>query len=192
MYYDDIDDNGSTETIVAIEKNGKYYPIEGLDALAVQMEYLRKKFVTYYSFAGKSIDEIWDSKTLNKATVLEVNELRSGYLENNNGNYSFVPFTDKLQVSPITAMLIFDFDSDGKKEALLAGNYFGVKPFHGRFDSFSGAMVKSKNDIILGDNLGLDLTLKSVRHLNIINLDNRDYLMVTINNDSVQVYGLIK
>lgn len=192
MYYDDMDDNGSTETIVAIEKNGKYYPLEGLDALATQMEYLRKKFVTYYSFAGKSIDEIWDGKTLSKATVLEVNELHSGYLENNNGNYSFVPFTDKLQVSPITAMLIFDFDYDGKNEALLAGNYFGVKPFHGRFDSFSGAMVKSKNDIILGDNLGLDLTLKSVRHLNIINLKNRDYLMVTINNDSVQVYGLTK
>ena len=192
MYYADMDDNGSTETIVAIEKKGAYYPIEGLDALAGQMENLRKKFTTYNSFAGESIDQIWNRKSLKKATVLEVNELRSGYLENIDGSFSFIPFKDELQVAPITAISIFDFDSDGIKEALLAGNYFGVKPYHGRFGSFSGALMKSQNDIVLANNLGLDLAQKSVRHLNIISLNNQNYLLVTINNDKVQVYKLLK
>lgn len=33
MYYDDFDDNSSFETIVAVEKSGKYYTTMGLDEL---------------------------------------------------------------------------------------------------------------------------------------------------------------
>jgi hypothetical protein len=122
--------------------------------------------------------------------ILEVNLLQSGYLTNEKGNFTFVPFQTKLQVSPITAFLKFDFDNDGKSEVLAGGNYFGVKPFHGRFDSFSGALIKNENNIILGHKIGLDFTQKSVRQLNIIQLKNKSYLLVTINNDMAQVYEL--
>ncbi len=190
MYYADFDKNGSTETIVTTEKNGRYYPLLGLDELSGQLVSLRKKFNAYVDFAGKTIDDVFDKKDLEKATLLEVHELRSGYLENTNGRFTFVPFQSELQVSPITAFLNYDFDKDGKDDILAAGNYFGVKPFHGRFDSFSGALIKSKNDIILGHKIGLDFAQKSIRHLNIITLKNNHYLLVTINNDMAQVYKL--
>ena len=95
-----------------------------------------------------------------------------------------------MNAAPLKAFLSFDFDKDGKKEVLTAGNYFGVKPFHGRFDSFSGALIKSENNVILGHQLDLNLTQKSVRHLNIISLNDKEYLMVTFNNDMVQVYEI--
>jgi len=190
MYYADFDRNGSTETIVTTEKNGNYYPLFGLDELSGQIISLRKKFNTYKGFAGKTIEEIFDEKVLKKARLLEVHELRSGYLENKNGHYTFVPFQSELQVSPIISFLNFDFDKDGKSEVLAAGNYFGVKPFHGRFDSFPGALIKSNNDIILGHQIGLDFAQKSIKHLDIITLNNKPYLLVTINNDMAQVYKL--
>lgn len=190
MFYSDFDQNGSTETIVAIEKNGKYYPLEGLDELSAQMVGLRKKFLTYKSFAGKPIEGIIDENSLKNSTILEVNTLESGYLANNGGKYSFVPFKSELQVAPIRAFLEYDFDKDGNTEILAAGNYFGIKPYHGRLDSFSGALIKDKNDVILGNRLGLELELKSVRHLNIIDLNGKTYLLVTFNNDKAQVYGL--
>jgi hypothetical protein len=191
MYYSDFDENGNTETIVAIEKNGEYFPIQGLDALSGQLVYLKKKFSTYSDFAGKTMVQILNKKNLDKAKILEVNELRSGYLENNKGGYTFVPFQTILQTAPITALLCYDFDSDGKKEILAAGNYFGVEPYHGRFGSFSGAMIKGKNNVILGHEMGLDLTQKSARNLNIITLNNQPYLLVTFNNERAQVYELI-
>ncbi len=191
MYYSDFDDNGQTETIIATEKNGSYYPIVGLDELAGQMVGLRKKFTNYTSFAGKSIPEIMEQAALKKAQVLEVNELRSGYLKNEKGSFNFVPFQNTLQVAPIMAFLIYDFDSDGKKEALLGGNYFGVKPYHGRLDAFSGAVIKNENKVLLGNTIGLDFLQKSVRHLNIITLNEQPHLLVTFNNDSAQVYKLI-
>ncbi len=190
MYYADFDQNGSTETIVTTEKNGSYYPLLGLDELAGQLVSLKKKFNTYTDFAGKTIDEVFDKKDLRNATLLEVHELQSGYLENKNGYFKFVPFQIELQVSPIICFLNYDFDKDGKNEILAAGNYFGVKPFHGRFDSFSGAVIKNKNDIVFGHQIGLDLAQKAVRHLNIISLNNKPYLLVTINNDKAQVYEL--
>ena len=191
MYYADFDDNGNTETIVTIEKEGDYYPIEGLKGLADQLISLRKKFTAYKDFAGKPIEGILTKKDLEKAIVFEVSELRSGYLENTNGKFSFKPFSMDLQIAPIMTFLRYDFDNDGSEEVLAAGNYFGVKPYHGRLGSFAGAMIKSKNDVILGDQLGLDFTQKSIRHLNIIHFNNQPYLIATFNDEKVQLYQLI-
>ncbi|MGY8914002.1 MAG: FG-GAP-like repeat-containing protein, partial [Flavobacteriales bacterium] len=191
MYYADFDDNGSTETFVTIEKNGKDYPIEGLKGLSEQLVSLRKKFTAYKDFAGKPIEGILSKEELQKATLFEVSELSSGYLENKDGEFSFTPFSVDLQVAPIMAFLKYDFDGDGSEEVLAAGNYFGVKPYHGRLGSFAGAMIKGKNNVILGDEIGLDFSQKSIRHLNIITFDNQPYLLATFNNEKVQVYQLI-
>ena len=192
MYYSDFDNNGSTETIICNFKNGKYYPILGLDEMAGQMVSLRKRFRDYKSFAGKSIDEIFDSKTLSTAEILDVHTLASGYLKNDSGNFKFVPFKNELQVSPITAFLAYDFDGDGREEVLTAGNYFGVQPFHGRFDSFPGALIHDENNMVLANSLGLDFHQKSIRHLDILSLKNKTYLLTTINNDDAQVYQIMK
>tara|TARA_R110002033_G_scaffold68856_1_gene120084 strand:- start:2688 stop:5936 length:3249 start_codon:yes stop_codon:yes gene_type:complete len=190
MYYSDFDGNGSTETIVCIEKVGKYYPLLNFDDLSSQMVSLKKKFLSYKDFAGKPIESVFEDKILGKASVLYVHELHSGYLRNDNGKFSFVPFKNELQVSPITCFLKYDFEKDGKDEVLAAGNYFGVTPFHGKFDSFPGALIKSENDIVLGNKLGLHLNNKASKHLNIISQNNKTYLLVTINNDRAQVYEL--
>jgi len=192
MFYSDFDGNGSTETIVAIPKNGKYFPLEGLDGIAGQIVELRKKFTNYRDFAGKTIEQIFDKKTLDNSIVLNVSELRSGYLENNNGRFTFVPFESKLQWAPIMDFLVYDFDQDGADEVLAAGNFFGVKPYHGRFGSFPGAMIRDKNDVILGHKMGLDLSQRSTRHLDIVTLNNQPYLLVTFNNEKARVYELIK
>jgi len=191
MYYADFDNNGSTETILCNYKNGSYYPLLGLDELASQIVSLRKKFTTYKSMAGKSINEIFEKSILNKATIFEVHTLASGYLENENNRFEFMPFVNELQVSPISSFLEYDFDFDGKKEILVSGNYFGVTPYHGRFDSFPGALIFSRDSIVLGNKLGLEFNQKAVKKLNIIKILDKPYVLVTINNDKAQVYKLI-
>ena len=133
---------------------------------------------------------MFDDKVLQKSTVLEVQELRSGYLKNDNGKFSFVPFNNELQVAPIRAFLEFDFDKDGKNEVLAAGNYFGIAPIQGRLDSFAGALIKTESEVISGRLLGIDLSNKAVKNLNIIHLKNKPYLLITVNNDSAEVYEL--
>jgi len=191
MYYGDLDENGSKETVVAIARKDKYFPIPGLDELSAQMESLKKKFTDYHSFAGKTIEEVFGN-TLPKANLLTVNELASGYLKKINEKYQFFPFEKSLQTAPITKMLAYDFNQDGKKEVLLGGNYFGVKPYHGRFDSFAGAILSSGGKIIHATELGINFAQKQVRGLNIIKINQVDYLLVTFNNHETELYSLVK
>ncbi|MFS4468627.1 VCBS repeat-containing protein [Maribacter sp. 2210JD10-5] len=192
MFYADFDENGTTETIITTSKNNTDYPLEGLDELSSQLIFLRKKFNSYSSFAGKSITEILDADMLDKTTILTVSMLKSGYLKNENGTFSFVPFNFVLQTAPLMSFLRYDFDKDGKEEILVGGNYFGIKPFHGRLDSFPGALINNEEDIVTGNEVGLDFMSKSVRHLNIVHLNEEPYLLATFNNEPAQVYRLLK
>ena len=190
MYYDDFDTNGNFETIVAIEKEGEYFTTMGLDELTeVFSGMLKKKFHTYKSFAGKKLEEVFDPKMLEKAKLFEVHNLKSGYLRNDNEKFTFVPFSNKMQVSPINCFVKSKFEG-GKEAVFAAGNYFGVTPYQSRFDGFSGALIKDTKTIYLGNQVGIDLSQKAVRHLDIITFNTKKYLLVTINNKKAEVYEL--
>jgi hypothetical protein len=191
MYYDDFDKNGTFETIVAKEKDGKYYTTLGLDELVEEFSgLLKKKFNSYKSFAGKPLEEVFDMKILEAGKLYEVHNLKSGYLKNDHGKFTFVAFPNKMQVSPINTFVKFNFDNDLKEEVFAAGNYFGVTPYHSRFDGFSGALIKNDKTIYLGNQIGIDLTQKAVRNLNVIHFNGKKYLLVTINNKKAEIYEL--
>ena len=190
LLYADFDENGQTETVTVFEKEGQYYTLEGLDGLASQLVFLRKKFNAYREFAGEPVERLFEKDALQKATTLEVDELRSGFLRNQNGVFRFEAFPETLQVAPLLAFVTADFDGDGDDEVLVGGNYFGVKPYHGRFDSFAGALIENEGSVISGSILGLDFTQKSLRHLTMIGNKEKQYLLATFNDDKAQVYRL--
>jgi len=192
MYLNDYDQNGQSESLIATYKNDAYFCINGLDELAAQWPRIRKKFSSYEAFAGKSISEILSKDQIKNSTLLSVDNLQSGYLKNEAGTFTFVPFPWDLQLAPITDFLVHDFNNDGTNEVLVAGNYFGVKPYHGRLDTFSGAMIKDEQTIIDAATLGLDFSQKSLRHMETIDIDQRSYLLAVFNNDRIQVYNIHK
>jgi len=189
LWYHDFDDNGASETLLTTYHQGKDYPLLGLDDLAAQMVVLRKHYTEYKAFADQPITEI-RGIDLNQAQVLQVDELASGYFEFNNGTYRFVPFDEQLQQSPINTFLVADFDGDNHSEILVGGNYFGVIPFHGRFDSFSGALIDHTGKVHATADLGLDFWNKSVRHLDNILINNQSYLIVIYNNETTEIYRI--
>lgn len=189
MYYADFDKNSKTETLLAIEKKGNYYTLEGLDELSSQLVSLTKKrFPAYKDFAGKPINQIFDASLLEAANVFKVHTLASGVLKNNDGQFVFEAFNNALQVSPINCFT--KIRASGKEQVLCAGNYFGVKPYHGRFDGFLGALISENNTIELGHNIGLDFFNKAVTQLKTITVNNEQYLIAVIHNDDVQIYQI--
>ncbi|WP_299550503.1 VCBS repeat-containing protein [Seonamhaeicola sp.] len=189
MYYDDFDDNGMTETIVAIEKNGTYFTIDDLDELSSQLISLtKKKFTAYKDFAGKPVDMVFDKEVLEKSKVFKVTQLASGILKNNDSTFQFEPFESQLQVSPINSFT--GVNINGTEHVLCAGNYFGIKPYHGRFDGFLGALISQDDQIQLGHVLGLDFFNKAVTKLETFIYNNNNYLIAVIHNDDVQIYKI--
>ena len=191
MYYGDFDGNRSTETVLATAKNGVYYPILGLDDLSKQMvTLLRKKFTTYEDFSKQDLDGIFGKQLLDSVQLYTVNELASGYLENKEGKFIFHKFGEEMQLSPISELLKHDFDGNGDEEILTAGNFFGVIPFHGRFDANAGNIIAKNATIIPANKLGINLTQKMVRGLDLITIADQQYVLVTINNDNPELYKI--
>ena len=63
----DFDENGQTESIVAVAKEDNYYTIDSKDKLQSQMpELIRKKFNSYNDISGKTVSDIFGYSKLNK------------------------------------------------------------------------------------------------------------------------------
>jgi len=192
MYFGDFKGNGETETLISFAKNGVYYSINDKDELDfVFGDLIKSKFSSYKEFAGKSFGQIFDSSFLNKAALKSVTNLSSGYLENNHGKFSFKPFAEVLQWAPITCFLKDDFNKDGKDEVLLAGNFFGVTPYNGKFDANIGYILQQGGKVLSGIDLGINFGNKEIKHLNTITINGKYYLLATVNNGKTLAYQIL-
>ncbi len=190
LYYADFDNNNQSESIVCVNKNGKYYPINTFDELTQQMPSLKNKFNAYKDFAGQSIHDIFEQKKLDKAEILDVHITASGYLKLENGKWKFHPLDDYFQIAPLTTMKPIDLDKNGIKELLIGGNYFGVKPYHGRFGSFSGGALAQKGKWFTAEEIGIDFYNKAVVNFDILNYKKDKILIVTFNNNTIKLYKI--
>ena len=191
MYVDDFDGNGQIETLIALEKKGKYYPVNSKDEIDSLMgDITRKQFPNYRDFAGKTMEQVFGKQALAKASLLEVTTLASGYLRNNGETFSFVPLDDEFQISPINRFLVDDLNADGKEDILIAPNFLGVTPYHGRFVSNTGTILSGDGRILDGLETGINFSRKEIRRITTITVDNEKYLLAAPNNDSLLWYKI--
>ena len=147
LFVDDFDNNGALDQILATERDGKYYTFLGKEDMEKQLPaFMRKQYADYSSFAGQTIEQIFDKK-LDKVTRFSANILSSIILINNGkGNYKISKLPMHSQWSPIFSFLAGDFNADKKTDIISAGNFYGVLPYEGRYDADYGTMLINKSD----------------------------------------------
>jgi enediyne biosynthesis protein E4 len=193
MYVNDFAGNGQIETLIALEKNRKYYPVNSKDEIdSLLGDKTRKQFPNYRDFAGKTMEQVFGKKELAKASLQEVTTLASGYLRNDGETFTFVPLDDEFQISPINRFLVNDFNGDGKEDILLAPNFLGVTSYHGKFLSNSGTILSGDGKILDGLETGINFNQKEIRRIASISVDKENYLLAAPNNDSLLWYKIIK
>jgi enediyne biosynthesis protein E4 len=138
------------------------------------------------------MEQVFGKQVLAKASLLEVNTLASGYLRNDGETFTFVPLDDEFQISPINRFLADDFNGDGKEDILIAPNFLGVTPYHGRFMSNTGTILSGDGKILDGLQTGINFSEKEIRRLCTIKVDKEKYLLAAPNNDSLLWYKIIK
>ncbi len=187
MYVGDMMGNGNMAQILAIAKNGKYYPFLNKEDLETKLPFLKKDFLSYGKMTGKTVEEIF-GKYLDSSALLKVYSLASMVLINDGKGHfapSMLPAT--AQWSPLFAFAPYDFNGDGKLDFIAGGNFFGTAPFEGRYDAMPLEMY-------LGDGKGsfknilplpspMDILSGEVRSIQPIHLANgKKALLVGFNN----------
>jgi enediyne biosynthesis protein E4 len=145
MYVGDFDHNGLPDQLLAIEKEGSYYPFLSKDELEKHMPaVIRKKYFSYADFAGKTVEEIFGNQ-LDDARLLTANMLSSVMLTNNKkGNFLISKLPKEVQWSPVFTFLTDDFNADRQTDLIAAGNFYGVLPYEGRYDAGYGNLLLGK------------------------------------------------
>lgn len=191
LYYNDFDDNGNYETILAYNKNGLYFPVHSKDELASQMNVINMRFKQHKDYANNTVAQIVSEMYLKNAKTYNVHTLASGYIENNNGNFNnFVPFDNDLQLAPINSFSEIVFQN--KKQLVVSGNSKKVNTYHGAYTSLKGALIKTNNEIITLSKLGIKPFNNQIKSTEIIEMKDKNLLLVIPNNDSIISYSYNK
>jgi hypothetical protein len=144
----DFAGNGHTIGIVSYflpDQQGvqKEFPAPGRDDIARVLPGIKKKYLTYKSYAQATMDEVFSPEQRQGALRLKANMLRSCLLRNDGGGkFTLVPLPAEAQFSVINGMVADDFDGDGNLDLLINGNDFGTTVGIGRYDALNGLLLK--------------------------------------------------
>src|SRR5688572_10638391 len=142
IYGKDFDGNGSYDAVLGYYIWGKCYPMYHRDQLIDQMPMMRKKFISYRDYAGKTLDQIFTDDQKKGMDVFKANWFESGVLINEgNLKFRFVPFPEEAQFSTINDVMIADLDGDGDKDVLTGGNSYDPDVSTGNYDARAAQLL---------------------------------------------------
>jgi hypothetical protein len=192
IYGNDFDNNGQVDPILTTWYGKKQVPIRGRAAFIQQMPVLGNKSTTFKGFANKSIQELL-GEAIENALKLEASDLRSGmFINNGNNNFEFHAFAPIVQSTLINSILFEDFDGDGHKDLLLAGNNYLIENETTRMDAGNGVYLKGDGKgkfSYVPNYLHNFWTQGDVRKLLTVKNGKNSFVLVANNNDFLQLYS---
>jgi hypothetical protein len=137
LYINDFDHNGTIESILTYYwPDGKSHLFNSKVDITSQIPALKKKFLLYKDYAGKTVNDVFSKTLVDESTKLQVNTLASSWLRNDgNDQWTLVPLPWMAQLSPVFVIVVADFNNDQKQDYFTGGNFFEVKPDIGRLDA---------------------------------------------------------
>ena len=147
LYTQDFESNGQIASLLAYQNDGEYYPLEPLNEIVRQFTSLNSQITSYYEYSTKTLSEIFGEEIITDADYKEIYTLSSLFIENE-GDYSFSKhdLPHEAQFSPVMGIHAGDFNDDGNRDLILAGNLFKVNPsFGGRQDASYGLMLQGNS-----------------------------------------------
>ena len=190
VYAKDFDNNGTNDIFLAKHVNDMMVPIRGRECTSQQCPMIAQKFPTYLSFAetdlkgilGEELESAFHKKAHLFSSVIFINE---------NGKFSIKKLPTEAQLSTVNGILFSDFDNDGKKDILLAGNKFDVEVETTPADASPGLFLK-------GDGKGNFVCTKpqesgffvpyNVKDIEMIKTKTGIAVLVSSNNDSLRIF----
>ncbi|MEO5563679.1 MAG: FG-GAP-like repeat-containing protein, partial [Chitinophagaceae bacterium] len=190
VFAKDFDGNGTNDIFLAKHLNDIMVPIRGRECTSQQCAIIAKKFPTYLSFAESDLKGIL-GPDIENALHYKAHLFSSVIFINDKGKFTMKKLPIEVQLSTVNGIIINDFDGDGKKDILIAGNKFDVEVETTPADASPGVFLKG-----LGDgNFKSYKTFESgffvpynVKDIQQIKVKNGWAVLVSSNNDLLRVF----
>lgn len=135
----DLDGNGVAEWLEArVDASGAWRPWRHRDAVLAAIPEFASRAPTHAGFARADLRE-WVGK---RAGAHTVDTLDSLILINRGDRLEPMALPDPAQRSPVSGMVVADFDGDGREDLFLAQNWFAVRPDEARQDAGRGLLLR--------------------------------------------------
>ena len=194
LFIDDFNHNGQIECVPAYYKSdGRSYPYNLRADLVKQIPALKKKFLHYSDYAGKTVEEVFTPQQLSHAKSLEVRQTQTCIFYNEGRDeFKMTPLPAEAQFSPVFGILVSDMNGDGYKDVFLGGNFYGLKPETGRYDASYGVtfLSDSLHQLRYLKPAESGLFIKGeIRDVKKIHTSSGDDILIARNNEALQIFS---
>lgn len=153
IYSNDFYKQGTTQCLVTLylkdSADGKLkeFTAQNRDDVIEQLPFIKKRFLTYASFAKASFDKLFTPEELKTFAHYSANNFTSSYVRNDgNGKFTLQPLPQVAQFSALDAMITGDFNNDGNLDVCINTNDYGTDPANGRYDALNGLVLKGNGN----------------------------------------------
>jgi len=188
IYCNDFDKNGTYDIVLAKYNGDIKVPVRGKQCSQEQMPFINKKFPSYNDFADANLEQIYGEE-LKSGIKLEAKEFQTCIFINEAGKFKKQYLPIQSQFSTTQAIIIEDFNKDGKKDILLAGNNFHPEVETTKADAGVGNLLIQKGGHFFSTPLmesGLFLPY-DVKDIELINTSQGQRILVASNNDVLRI-----
>jgi hypothetical protein len=192
IYYKDFDENGSIDPIFCYYIGGVSYPAASRDDIADQLPQIKNNFLEYYKYANATINDLFTKAQLMDAKILKAEILETVYLENTGNAFKMIPLPIEAQYAPVYGISSLDFNKDGKKDLLIAGNNSFTRIKFGKYTANNGILLSGNGNgtfkYIPQWQSGLKIKgdLRSLQSISSNSFQNHRFVL-GINNSNVQL-----
>ena len=186
LYAGDFDRNGQDETILCQYNGDTSFPLVLRGDMAKRLPVVKKRFLKYADYAGKTVSELFEPTALDEVVVRKTRILASCLLLNQgDGQFKLQALPSEAQRAPVYAIAIRDFTGDGKPDILLAGNDERRKPEVGTQLGGTGVLLVQK------DNFSFEPAPKACKLQGVTRalVISGNRLWVGKNNDNLEIYS---
>ena len=194
VYAKDFDGNGTNDIFLAKHLNDITVPIRGRECTSQQCPMIAKKFPTYLSFAESDLKGILGADIEN-ALHYQVHLFSSVIFINDKNKFTIKKLPWEAQLSTVNGILINDFDGDGKKDILIAGNKFDVEVETTPADASVGVFLKGLGNGNFKSTKPSEsgfFTPWNVKDIKPLQMKNGIAVLVSSNNDLLRAFVNMK
>lgn len=189
----DFDGNGTNDIFLARHlSDNTIVPIRGRECTSQQCPMIAQKFPTYLSFAESDLTGILGEAEMKTALHYKTHLFSTVVFTNDKGKFTPKRLPIEAQLSTVNGFIVKDFDGDGKKDILLAGNKFDVEVETTPADASPGLFLKGEGNMNFMSKKPLEsgfFAPYNVKDLQLIKTNTGWGVLVTANNDRLRIFS---